>query len=263
MIPSITIAVTQSCTIIFYSLGFFIVDKKGSEVEISAFGLSIFLNIITMYDLSQPIIENSSISCALAFSKKNQDLVKAACMRGLIVFAGYNLTIFIPTCLLTDKILEVMGTDSVIAQRTREISVSLFPLDVLRLLSEYLVAYMAAQGVDTGFGLLAVTSLLVSGATAYYLGVFQGLGLLGWYYGRAVLEVIKICVLFAVFFWRVPNKRINLEHFKAGFTDIKAFMKDVLLFTVGYCCEGAGYQISTLFVILMKDSTQLAAFTYL
>ena len=263
IIPSITIAVAQACTIILYSLGFYIVDKKGSELEITAFGLSNFLNTAIMYDLSQPIIENSSISCALAYSKKQPDLIKATCMRGLIVFAGYNLAIFFPACFFTDKILQIFGTDAAIARQTREISIILFPLEVLRLLSEYLVAYMAAQGVDTGFGLLAVFSLLTGGSIAYYLGIEQGLGLTGWYYGRAGLELIKITVLLAFFWWRITDKKIQLKHLMAGFTEIKAFMKDVLLFSVGYCCEGAGYHISTLLVIAINDPKQLAAFTIL
>ena len=263
VLPSITIGISHSGTDLMNSLGFYIADKKGNEVEITAFGLSVYMNIVAMFNLTQPIFEKASISCALAFSAGKNDKMKEACVRGLIVFTFYSLFLFLPVYLVADKVLMFFGTDPAVAIRTREILVTLFPMEFIRLLSEYIIVYMVAQGVDTGYGVLTVSSLLVSAPIGYYLGITRSLGVKGWYIGRLGLELVKISILIVVYCTRIEDKWFKVEHLMAGFTEIKAFMKDVLIFTAGHYCEAVGYEITTFFVIMLHDPKQLAAFTIL
>jgi Na+-driven multidrug efflux pump len=263
VIPSVTIAISHSGSSFLNTLGFFIANKTGTEFDITTFGLSIFMSIIAVYNLSQPVIEKMTICSAVSFSSQKFDKMKSHFVTGLLVFFFYTVLLFVPVCYFSDKILLRFGIEPPIAQRTSEILFSLLPLELVRLHCEYLIAYMISQGVETGYGLLALATLSVGMPVSYYCGVVLGMGIRGWFFGKMALEFTKLSILLVIYCARINNKGFKVEHLKAGFTEIRAFMKDVLVFTAGYYCEAVGYEISTFFVILLKDPKQLGAYTIL
>ena len=263
IIPSIAIAISHSGSSLLNSLGFFIADKTGSEDDLTTFGLSVFMSIIAVYNLSQPIIEKMTICSAVAYSGQKIDRMKGFFVTGLLVFFFYAVFLFIPACYFSDKILLRFGIEPAIAIRSSEILFSLLPLELVRLHCEYLIAYMISQGVETGYGLLALATLSLGMPVSYYCGIVLDMGIRGWFFGKMALEFTKLSILLVIYCTRINNKGFTVEHLKAGFTEIKAFMKDVLVFTAGYYCEAVGYEISTFFVILLKDSKQLGAYTIL
>ena len=263
IIPSITIAISHSGSSLLNSLGFFVANKTGTDFDITTFGLSIFMSIIAVYNLSQPVIEKMTICSAVAYSGQKIDKMKGHFVTGLLVLYFYTIFLFVPTCYFSDRILLFFGIEPQIATRTSEILFALLPLELTRLHCEYLIAYMISQGVETGYGLLAFVTLSIGMPVSYYCGVELNMGIRGWFFGKMALEFTKLSILLVIYCIRINNKGFTVDHLKAGFTEIKAFMKDVLVFTAGYYCEAVGYEISTFFVILLKDPTQLGAYTIL
>jgi Na+-driven multidrug efflux pump len=257
------IGISHSGSSLMNFLGYLIVDRTGNEVEISAFGLSVFFYMATSYLASQAIIEKAAISCSLAFGEKNYDLMKTIFIRGLLFFGAFSLFLFFPICLASEHVFLAIGTDAAIAAKTRQILVKLFAFDIIRLLSEYMIAYMTSQGFETGYGLLTFVTLSLSMPVAFYLGVNKRMGVDGLIIGRVILEVSKILYLIATYCIKIPNNSLKLKHLSAAFQDLGSFLLGVLVFAVGCYSEEMCVEIAVFFVALTNDANQIAAFTIL
>ena len=261
--PSIMIGLSRSSSNLMFTFGFWIADKTGDHKEISAFGLAVFIMLVSAGNLGQPLIEKVANEASLAFSTKDRDTMKASLMRGAICFVGYISAVFLPLALFCDTLLLKSNTEPAIARRAKQIFQWLVPLEVIRLSSEALTAYMASQGVQTGFGTITVVTMLLGAPASYYFGYSQRQGIGGWYFGRGILEVTRLMGILLLYYFRVEDGWIGMRHVKLGFSRLKEFFCDVMLFTAGYYAESFGYQLSTIFVIFIGDPLQISAYTML
>ena len=261
ILPSCFIGLSHCGSSMMNLMGFFIVSRSGDEREISAFGLTVVYNMMTAYILAQPVIELTAIHSSAAFGAKNYHLMKTHFLRGLICFLILILVLFLPAALYSDSVLELIGTDPVISARTRLVLLKLFFFDMVRLLSELLIGYMASQGMETGFGTLTLTTMSLALPTAYYTGIHRQMGIDGLIIGRAVLELSKFSILAFTYCIKIPNNGFNFRQLKMITEGLGNFVTELLQFTVGMYTEYVGYEICCFFVIRLKDPVQIAALT--
>ena len=261
IIPSCLIGISHSDTSMTNMLGFYIADRTGDEREVSAFGTSVFLNMMTLYMFSQPIIERTSIACSLDFGAKKYDRMKSNFIKGAAVVLLLAVLVYLPVVCFSDRILISAGIDQVVGVKTRNILLKLFLFDLIRMLSELLIAYMTSQGHETGYGLITCITMSLTLPTGYYLGIKQGLGVDGLIVARIILEISKFSILAFTYCIKIPNNGFNFRHLKLATEGLVTFFKELFQFTVGICSEYIGFQISGFMVLLLKDPFQIAAFT--
>jgi Na+-driven multidrug efflux pump len=219
--------------------------------------------MVAIGTITQPLIEKITNETSLSYSQKDTDGMKANLMRGLYIFVLYFFLIFIPVTVYCDEILMFFGSDQVIAVRAKHITAWMFPFELCRLVAEAITSYMVSQSLEQSLGMLTVVPIALSIPTCYYFGYTLQMGVKGWLYGKAVLEVSKLVLVLLTYYFRVKDGSLGLNHVRLGFTKFGSFASDVAVYTAGYFTEAFGFQCSTVLVILIGDPLQISAYTAL
>lgn len=264
--PSFFLSLSLSGNNLLNSFGFFITSLQSTDSEtISAFGLTIFFTCVTIYTLTQPIIEKVGVGCSLAYSVKDMNGVKINLYRGLLTFMVYIAFLFCPIVLFSQSILEFIGIPPSLSSLSSSLQHKLFFIDLLRLFNEFLVAFLSSQGIEAAIG--RVTGPLVAGCICicYFLGVGLNWGVTGWVVGRAVFDFCNLGVLVTIC-WRSLDRRVFGKVVWADVLDLKgmaSFFGDVLMFTGSLYSEVIGWEMAAYMTTLTHNVDQIAAHTSL
>lgn len=259
--PSLLMAVTHSGNTFVNTMGFFIAGKQRySEIQ-TAFGLTIFFNMISIFSLSQPIIEKVGISCAKSYGAKDYEAVKEHFLRGIIMFLIYTALIHSPIIIFAENLMLTLDIDPDVAQLSAEYQALLFPIDITRLLGEIVVTYMVSQGIESSFGFFTMINSSIGIAVSYYFGIQKDMGVYGWMIGRATFDVMNLLSILGVYAMRMKGEKITRANLAKSFTGLGQYFCDVLKFTVVLYSEVLGWEISTLICAMTKDKDQIAAFS--
>ena len=261
IIPSCLLAITHSGNSFLNTIGFYVAANTNDIGISTAFGLSIFLNNVTIYSLTQPIIEKIGISCAKCYGAKNYNGVKESFLRGIVFFLLYCIFLYIPIILTSKYILVWLGINHDVAERTAHYQSLLFPIDITRLIGEILVTYMVSQGIESSFGVFTMVNLVIAFPVAYYLGVQQEMGISGWMIARALFDALNILSILGVYFFKLKSKKITKNNFKQAFTGLKQYFFDIAKYTGALYSEVLGWELSTILVTMTGSEPQIAAFT--
>ena len=261
VVPSLLMAITHSGNTFLNTMGYYIAGKQNDTVITTAFGMTIFFNMISIYSLTQPIIEKVGISCAKSFGAKDFDGVKEHFLRGLIMFLIYTALLHSPIIIFADKIMLLFGLDPEVAEISADYQALLFPIDITRLLGEIVVTYMVSQGIESSFGVFTMTNSLIGMAVAYYFGLVKNMGVQGWMIGRATFDLLNVFSILAVYALRMKGNKIRRANLSKAYTGLGQYFCDVVKYTIVLYSEVIGWEISTLLCAMTKDKNQIAAFS--
>ncbi len=261
IIPSLLLAVTHSGNNFLNTMGFHVADDSHDIIISTSFGLSVFFNNVTVYSMTQPIIEKVGISCAKSFGARDSNGVKEHFIRGLVFFSIYTCVVYAPIIIFAENILLLVGIQPQIAKKTAHYQALLFPIDITRLLGEILVTYMVSQGIESSFGLFTMASLIVGFISAYYLGIHKEMGIDGWMISRGIFDTLNFLCILGVYIFKLKTKRMTLKNLERGFTGLGQFFCDVMKYTAVLYSEVLGWEFSTIVVTMTDSDAQIAAFT--
>jgi Na+-driven multidrug efflux pump len=259
--PSILMAITHSGNTFVNTMGFYIAGKQNNTTISTAFGLTIFFNMISIYSLTQPIIEKVGISCAKSFGSKDYDAVKEHFLRGMIMFLIYTALIHAPIIIFAENLMLAIGIIPDVAEVSADYQALLFPIDITRLLGEIVVTYMVSQGIESSFGVFTMTNSLIGMGVAYYFGLQKNMGVQGWMIGRATFDLLNVLSIFGVYAFRMKGNRIRRANLSKAYTGLGQYFCDVVKYTIVLYSEVIGWEISTLLCAMTNDANQIGAFS--
>ena len=259
--PSCLLAITHSGNTFLNTMGFYIAGTEKNTVISTAFGLTVFFNMITVYSLTQPIIEKIGIACAKSFGAKDYEGVKEHFLRGIIMFFIFTALIYAPIVVFAEDLMIAIRIDPDVAETSADYQALLFPIDITRLLGEILVTYMVSQGIESSFGVFTMINSLIGMGVAYYYGVQRQLGVQGWMIGRAVFDLLNILSILGVYAMRMRGNKIKKSNLSKAYIGLGQFFCDVVKYTIVLYSEVLGWEISTLLVAMTEDKNQIAAFS--
>jgi Na+-driven multidrug efflux pump len=259
--PSCLLAITHSGNTFLNTMGFYIAGTEKNTTISTAFGLTVFFNMITVYSLTQPIIEKIGIACAKSFGAKDYEGVKEHFLRGIIMFFIFTALIYAPIVVFAEDLMIAIRIDPEVAETSADYQALLFPIDITRLLGEILVTYMVSQGIESSFGVFTMINSLIGMGVAYMFGVRRAMGVQGWMLGRAIFDLLNILSILGVYAMRMKGNKIKRANLRKAYTGLGQFFCDVVKYTIVLYSEVLGWEISTLLVAMTEDKNQIAAFS--
>ena len=261
IIPSCLLAITHSGNTFLNTMGFYVAGKSSDTVTTPAFGLTVFFNMVTVYSLTQPIIEKIGISCAKSFGSKDYEAVKEHYLRGILLFLIFTALLYTPIIIFAESLMLAINIDPEVAEASAEFQALLFPIDITRLLGEIMVTYMVSQGVESSFGVFTMINSSLGMVVAYYFGVKREMGVYGWMIGRAIFDLLNILSILGVYFVRMKGNKITAKNLSNAYRGLGQFFCDVFKYTIVLYSEVIGWEISTLLVAMTKDKNQIGAYS--
>ena len=259
--PSLLLAISQSGNNIVNTLGFYIAGRSHDVVLHSSFGLGIFFNTITIYTLSQPIIEKIGVSCSFCYGKSDYHGFKLNFTRGVLTFCCYIVFLFLPIIYYSEEVLLALGIEEHSARLCSQIQKTMLPLDIVKLSGEILFTFSICQGIESNFWIFNLLSLAVSLILGCFFGLVLQYGIYGWMIARAFFEVMNFSLYLFTYLKRTRRETRGFAPFASALEGLADFLKDVLKFTFSLYSEVVGFELSAILTTLTKDPVQIVAHT--
>lgn len=257
---TLLISVSTLGSTIIVGAGFILLNYMEKTEEQAALGIAFSFNLIFFYGFFLALFDKLGIQCSQTFGAKQYYETKRALNQGmwacLAVFLGFTTPCFVSSY----HLLVLFSIEDDVAALCHQILLYLLIANFLEMTGDFMRSACMAQGFESIFGVTSLLAVVISTVCGYIFVVLMDLGVYGWLYSKIIFEVITMAVASVIFSLVHPETR-GLISFRKAMKGFKKFFFDCLKFAMGSYLEFIGYEITSIFIFLMNNQEQTAAYT--
>ena len=252
------IQIASPCIGFFF--GFWLIRFYESEVMEASLGLYLTYINFFCYALVNSIGEKLGVEASEYYAEKRYSKMKTALLYGLMTFGTFYIFLILPLMLFSFKVMRLVGVEEDVAHITSTMVIWSLPTVLIIGIGDAMKTYCYSQGIETPFGFINIGNSLIT-MPLMYLCVFPfGMGIYGFVVTRTIYEIMNFSMFSYVFFTQSDQLTIGKPEPEDLIGDFMTYFVSALKFFSTAYFEWFGFEINTVYVSLLGDTTALAAY---